>query len=234
LYEGTTLYNGNTVTVLGRQALSLNLDADGTVRDLDWAFDGTLGGLLAYDFGDLPSSYTNTLLANSGAQQLVTGASIKLGSAISTENDGRESATASLDTGDDGVLVRSTVFTPGGQAQLDITASAAGWLAAWMDFNNDGDFDDAGEWILDQAIAAGTSTISFDIPASAPNNSNFFSRFRIYPSRPQIVASTGPAFDSNFSRMAGEVEDYLFIMSIGPRRWRWPPSTPCRTRTASR
>jgi len=216
LYEGTSIYNGNTVTVLGRQALSLGLDADGTIRDLDWAFDATLNGTILYDFGDLPSSYTNTLLANSGAQQRVIGASLHLGSTITTENDGRESATASLDGGDDGVVVRSTVFTPGSQAELDVTASGAGWLAAWMDFNNNGDFDDAGEWILDRAISAGTSTITFDIPASAPANSDFFSRFRIYPSRPSIVASTGPALSSSFTQMSGEVEDYLFVMSIGP------------------
>lgn len=215
-YEGTDVYNGNTVTVLGRQALSMGGDADDIVRDLDWAFDGTLGGSIAYDFGDLPAGYGNTLLADSGARQLVTNTSIYLGPAITTESDGRQSATASLDGADDGVLVRSTSFPPGGSAQVDVTASAGGWLAAWIDFNNDGDFDDAGEWILDRAVNAGTSTLTFSVPASAPANSDFFARFRIYPSRPAIVASNGPAINSSFQLMGGEVEDYLFSMFIGP------------------
>ena len=50
-----------------------------------------------YDFGDLPSGYLNTLLTNSGAQHLVTGGSIYLGSAVTTENDGKPSSTAALD-----------------------------------------------------------------------------------------------------------------------------------------
>ncbi|HEX2832809.1 MAG TPA: SdrD B-like domain-containing protein [Thermoanaerobaculia bacterium] len=222
LYEGTSTYNGNTVTVLGRQALSMGGDTDDIIRDLDWAFDATLGGLLAYDFGDLPTSYANTLLANSGAQQLVTGGSIHLGSTITTENDGKPDSTASLDGGDDGVAMVSTVFGTGydgngSKGEVDVTASAAGWIAAWIDFNGDGDFNDTDELILDESIASGLNHLYFYIPGTIPNGvTNFYSRFRIYPSRPQIVASTGSAFDSTFNRMAGEVEDYLFVMSVTP------------------
>ncbi|HEX6100031.1 MAG TPA: SdrD B-like domain-containing protein [Thermoanaerobaculia bacterium] len=222
LYEGTSTYNGNTVTVLGRQALSMGGDTDDLIRDLDWAFDATLGGLIAFDFGDLPASYANTLLANSGAQQLVTGGSIRLGSNITTENDGLQSSTASLDGGDDGVIMGSTVFGTGvdgngSRGELGATVSSAGWIAAWIDFNADGDFDDPNEWILDQAVSAGYNYLLFYIPGDIPNGTtNFFSRFRVYPTRPQIVASTGPALDSTFNRMAGEIEDYLFVMSVGP------------------
>ena len=218
LYEGTALYEGNTVTVIGRQALSLAGDTDDNVQDLDFAFDPTLNSTVTYDFGDLPAGYANTLLANSGARHRVDATSIYLGAGVTTETDGTNSATAAADGADNGVAMVSTEFRPGGGAYVNITASASGWLSAWMDFNGDGDFDDANEWILDHAIAAGTSETSFYVPPAVATNGvfDFFSRFRIYPSRPAIVASTGPAVSSTFQQLGGEVEDYLFPMAIGP------------------
>lgn len=222
LYEGTSTYNGNTVTILGRQALSMGGDTDDIIRDLDWAFDPTLGGVLVYDFGDLPASYANTLLTNGGAQQIVTGSSIRLGSGITTETDGRPSAAADADSNDDGVSMVSTVFGTGydgngSKGEVDVTTTAAGWIAAWIDFNGDGDFNDADELILDEAVASGLNHLYFYIPGTIPNGlNNFYARFRVYPTRPQIVASTGPALDSFFARMGGEVEDYLFVMAVTP------------------
>jgi len=230
LYEGTTVYNSTVVTVLGRQALSMGGDIDDIIRDLDWAFDGTV---IAYDFGDLPANYSNTSLA-SGARQLVTvtPTSIRLGTQITTEADGVPSPTASSDGGDDGVTMISTVFNPGAWATVRIVASASGWLSAWMDFNGDGDFNDTytttdpitgavgqfSEWIIDQAVVSGVNDLLFYVPTQVPINgvTDFFSRFRIYPTRPAIVTSTGLALTSSFQPMAGEVEDYLFTMAIGP------------------
>ncbi len=222
LYEGTATYDFNTVTVLGRQALKMAGDLNDNIQDLDWAFDGTLGGLITYDFGDLPASYSNTLLTNSGAQHLVSGSTIHLGSAVTTESDGKPSSTAALDSNDDGVAMVSTVFGTGYDGNgsigyLNIDASAAGWIAAWIDFNGDGDFDDTDELILDQAVVAGTNGLYFYVPGTIPNGlTDFFGRFRIYEERPQIVASTGAALDSTFNRMNGEVEDYLFVMGVTP------------------
>lgn len=218
LYEATTVNgDGYTVTVIGRQALNVAGDTDDNVKDLDYAFDPTLGGTLTYDFGDLPSTYASTLLANGGAQQKVTNTSITLGAGVTTETDGTESADATADSGDNGVTMVSTVFGLGGGAYIDITASADGWVAGWIDFNGDGDFDDTDEMILDQSVVAGVNHLYFYVPTTIPNGlTDFFGRFRIYPTRPSIVASTGPALDSNFQRMAGEVEDYMFSMIIYP------------------
>ena len=217
LYDGTTTYEGNTVTVIGRQALNIGPDTNDIIQDLDYAFDATLGGLIAYDFGDLPAAYGNTLLANSGAQHRVTVSSIYLGTGVTTETDGTPSADATADANDTGVTMVSTVFGMGGGAYIDVTSSAAGWVAGWIDFNGDGDFDDTDEMILDQAVAAGINHLFFYVPTTIPNGlTDFFSRFRVYPTRPQIVASTGPGLDSSFQRMNGEVEDYLFTMAISP------------------
>jgi len=214
LFEGTTIYQGNTVTVIGRQAMNLAGDTDDIIRDVDYAFDPTLNGALAYDFGDLPSNYDNTLLSDSGAQHRIVGGSIFLGSGVTTETDGRESADANLDGQDTGVVVMSSVLNKGGSMYVEVTASAAGWLAGWFDWNGDGDFDDADESVLDLPVSAGVNALSFYVPNTIPNGMmDFFSRFRIYPSRPQILASTGPAFDSGFGLMSGEVEDYDFFFS---------------------
>ncbi|HYI11417.1 MAG TPA: SdrD B-like domain-containing protein [Thermoanaerobaculia bacterium] len=218
-YEGTTTYEGNTVTVVGRQALSIGPDTDNNIQDVDYAFDPTLNGNIAYDYGDLPAGYANTLLANSGAQHRVLPGSIYLGPAVTTENDGIPTADASGDTADNGITMISTTFGMGGGAYINVVTSAAGWLAGWIDFNGDGDFDDADEMILDQAVVSGNNVVFFYVPTTIPNGlTDFFGRFRIYPSRPQIVASTGPGLDSNFQRMNGEVEDYLFPMTVSPTK----------------
>ncbi|HUP59630.1 MAG TPA: SdrD B-like domain-containing protein [Thermoanaerobaculia bacterium] len=214
-YEGTTTYEGNTVTVVGRQALSIGGDVDDNIQDLDFALDSTLGGLIVYDYGDLPSTYENTLLADNGAQHRSPSGSIHLGAAITTEADGTENA-AALGDADDGVTMVSTQFNEQSGAYVDVTASADGWLIAWIDFNADGDFDDADEMILDQAVTAGVNSLSFFVPDIPDGVTDFFARFRIYPSRPQIASSTGPGLDSNFQRMTGEVEDYLFVMNVSP------------------
>ena len=76
-----------------------------------------------------------------------------------------------------------------------------GLLNAWLDFNADGDWNDAGEQILtDVSIPAGTtSSLAFTVPASAVSNTTTFARFRF--STMGGVSPTGLAPD-------GEVEDY--------------------------
>ncbi len=215
LYEGTTTYQGNTVTIIGRQALSIGGDTDDNIRDVDYAFDATLNGAITYDFGDLPTSYSNTLLSESGAQSRVSGSSIYLGGGVSTESDGHPSVDATGDTQDNGVTMVSTQLTLGGSTFVNVVSSQAGWLAAWFDWNGDGDFDDADEAVIDAPISSGTNSYNFYTPTTIPNGqTDFFSRFRVYPSRPQVVASQGAAFDTNFAMMFGEVEDYLFTFGV--------------------
>jgi hypothetical protein len=214
-YEGTTTYLGNTVTIIGRQALNIAGDTNDNIQDVDYAFDPTLNGTITYDFGDLPSGYSNTLLSESGAQSRVNGSSIYLGVGVSVESNGQPSVDATGDTQDNGVTMVSTKLVLGGSTHISIVASQAGWLAGWFDWNGDGDFDDADEAVLDVPVAAGTNTFNFYTPTTIPNGqTDFFSRFRIYPSRPQVVASQGAAFDNSFAMMFGEVEDYLFTFGV--------------------
>ena len=49
-----------------------------------------------------------------------------------------------------------------------MTASAAGALDAWIDFNADGDFGDAGEQIFAaQPLAAGANPLAYVVPCCA-------------------------------------------------------------------
>ena len=58
---------------------------------------------------------------------------------------------------EDGVTFTSPLI-PGTTATVDVVASAAGLLSAWIDFNGDGDWTDAGEQVFqDHWLTAGTN-----------------------------------------------------------------------------
>ena len=79
------------------------------------------------------------------------------------------------------------------------------YYTAYIDFNGDGDFDDAGEEVLrDNALSAGVST-NVTIPAGA---SQGLTRLRIAMQRD---AYAGPCENFSF----GEVEDYLVCIGGG-------------------
>ncbi len=187
----------------------VSVPAATSVSNVDFAFK-LLGN---YDFGDLPSVYRTTLAGNPvGPYHSVSGSpTLYLGSAPpDAEANGQPSITANGDgTDEDGVsTVSSSVFkwsngANGGQLQIQVTGS--GWLTGWIDFNSDGDWGDAGEFIINQAVATSTSTYTFDVPngtiGGATRTLNM--RFRLFEAQPLFaaLAYVGPA-------QGGEVEDY--------------------------
>ena len=73
-----------------------------------------------------------------------------------------------------------------------------------VDFDADGDWDDAGEQALTNApLASGTHELSFTVPDSAAVGSEVFARFRL--SSQTGLSYAGPASD-------GEVEDYQVVI----------------------
>lgn len=153
------------------------------------------------DFGDAPESYgTNS---PNGARHLISPAGPKLGAQWDGEADGQPSADASADGNDeDGVFFAVDLLRRTSQAAASsvfVTASKSAKLDAWIDFNQDGDFDDAGERIaVARSVAAGLSVLSFNVPNTAVLGDTF-ARFRI--STAGVSGPTGSAVD-------GEVEDY--------------------------
>ena len=149
------------------------------------------------DFGDAPDTY-GTLLASNGARH-ATVLGFSLGSGIDGEVDGQPTANASGDgADDDGVTLPSPLVT-NTTANVTVTASSAGKLDAWVDFNNNGNFNDSGEKVFNNiTVVAGANSLSFAVPNGA-TPALTFARFRL--SATGGLGPTGLASD-------GEVEDY--------------------------
>ena len=163
------------------------------------------------DFGDAPDDQTTprypTLLANDGARHTVI-PGFHLGAATDGDADGQPTAGADGDdtagTPDDEDGVTMVALTRGHTtASLDVfvtdTVFSNRYLDAWIDFNADDDWDDAGEHIFSSSVAAGNNTITFAVPAAAALGDTY-ARFRLNSSAAGL-APTGAADD-------GEVEDY--------------------------
>jgi PKD repeat protein len=159
--------------------------------------------MLGKDYGDAPDSPYPTLMTNDGARHTV--GNISLGATIDAELDGQESPNA---TGDDDTNVDdedgvdfTTTLIKGQSADVTVTASGGdGYLNAWVDFNANGDWGDAGEQIFtNQSLSAGTHNLNFTVPFSATVTNQTFARFRF--SSAGGLSYDGPADD-------GEVEDY--------------------------
>jgi len=175
--------------------------------------DGVIFSWLAIediDYGDAPDPAFPSLLASNGARHAIDGTT-HLGASADADTDGQPTANADGDDSDgiddeDGVVF-TTGLGAGLDAALQVTASAIGLLNAWVDFNGDGDWADAGEQIFtDEALVPGVNPLSFAVPPAAAIGPSF-ARFRLDSSGG--LSFDGPAFD-------GEVEDYL--VEIEPSR----------------
>jgi hypothetical protein len=187
-------------------------------------YEVTLEGL---DWGDAPDPSYPTLAANNGAcHNIVPG--MYLGATVDNDSDGQPNATATGDDLDasiddeDGVVFTSPIL-PGVLATLDVTASAGGCLDAWVDFNDDGDWADAGEQVFaSEPLVGGSNGLKFVVPVGAAAGQSTFARFR--------YSSTGSL---SYVGLAGngEVEDYL--VEIGELDWGDAPDPSYPTLAAS-
>jgi uncharacterized repeat protein (TIGR01451 family) len=171
-------------------------------------------GVIGTDFGDDPASY-GTQGAGAASHTIAPVSPLRLGACVDTEPDGQPNATASGDDNtagtsqagscfddEEGVTFTSTIAACQ-SASVVVVASAAARLDAWIDFNADGDFGDAGEQIFaNQTVATGANPLSFSAPCSAVETTTY-SRFRL--STAGGVGPTGAAPD-------GEVEDYAVVV----------------------
>jgi uncharacterized repeat protein (TIGR01451 family) len=160
------------------------------------------------DFGDAPDPTYPTLLANNGARHLIV-PGFYLGTNVDAEVDGQPNSTATGDdlagtpNDEDGVTF-TTPLLPGQMATVEVVASAAGKLDAWIDFNADGDWADLNEQIFaNTSLAAGANALTFAVPLTATSGSTF-ARFRF--SSAGGLSFTGDAAD-------GEVEDHAVAIT---------------------
>lgn len=209
---GTLRYTPATNTV-GMSTFDLTVQDSGGIANggedtsVVRSFTIHVDPFLSEDFGDAPGRYP-VLLADDGARHTVGGP--RLGTQVDLETDGQPTDSADGDGEDeDGigmiasiVAVRATSTT----SSVFVTASDDGMLDAWIDFNRDGDWNDAGEQIANRlAVSAGGNALSFSIPLNALPGETA-ARFRL--STDGGLSPTGAAQD-------GEVEDYVVTIIDG-------------------
>jgi hypothetical protein len=163
------------------------------------------------DYGDiddvpgLGAPFISTLLTNNGARHNATLTGPRLGAAIDGDPDGQASFNANGDDLDaegddeDGVVLPNPLVK-GTMTNVTVTASAAGVLNGWVDFESDFSFDQPGNQVFTNVpVTAGINNLSFMVPVAASTTSNAYARFRI--STASGLTPYGLAAD-------GEVEDY--------------------------
>src|SRR5262249_36773541 len=144
----------------------------------------------------------NTSALDNGALHFVGGP--RLGAAVDTEYPAAANVGATGDgADDDGVTFLSTLVAAATNSSASVSAdlqnAAGARLDGFIDFNQAGDWSDAGEQIIASApLTAGANIVSFVIPGGATVGSTY-ARFRV--STAGGLVAVGQAAD-------GEVEDY--------------------------
>jgi large repetitive protein len=183
-----------------QQEHGVNFSLGVPLRGLDF------GNQPARDYGDAPAPYA-TLFSQDGASHGFDN-NLRLGGLLDFELDGQPNSTATgddvvgLDDEDGVIFVRPIVA---GDTQnvfrVNVTnnLTTSSFVSAWVDWNQDGDWNDAGEKVLsDVAGLRGSNDLRFSAPAGVTLG-NTVARFRL--SGRTGVGPTG------FTEV-GEVEDY--------------------------
>jgi hypothetical protein len=183
------------------------------------------GNTSSLDYGDAPTalqsgfakSYPTTIADNGAVHKILPG--FFIGSGIDGDPDGVPSIGADSDdfnttfNDEDGVTFDAPTIFPGSTAgKVTVTVATGGYspgrINAWVDFNRDGDWDDAGEHIVDDKRAGdGSHDFTFQVPANAKSG----------PTYARIRYGYGRNMRPTGSDMAGEVQDHLIrILSETP------------------
>ena len=167
-----------------------------------------------FDLGDLPSPYVSKVnRANAGPAHIIPASpTLYLGSLIDAEPRPRLNSRARGDDNnglddEDGITFTdaSTWTATAGGGSLTADVMGDGYLIGYGDFNDDGDFDDAGEMIINEAVSTGSINYNFDVPSGTvlSGGQDFYFRFRLFRNAP-----FSPATAYNGITEEGEVEDY--------------------------
>ncbi len=169
---------------------------------------GGPGATQAFDWGDAPDPGYPTRNASNGARHAIV-AGMFLGGGVDGETDGQPGPDALGDdlAGDDedGVYFLGPLM-PGAPAEMEVVASAAGKVDAWIDFDADGNWTQGSDRILQgTSVAPGSNLLTFSVPAGARRGEATCARVRF--SSQGGLSPGGGAQD-------GEVEDYRIV--LGP------------------
>lgn len=186
----------------------------------DFTFDA---GIIYVDYGDLPDGATGTSTANyntnlndNGANHVIIDG-LTIGNIVDGEQNGQPSTLASGDdnsgAGDDedgiGITNSSNFWTLNKMVNLPIqvnnTTGQTAYLKAYVDWNNDGDFLDVGELIVDLSGITFPNSVNVSVPNNAVVNQLLGVRFRL--SLDASMTSVGRV-------ASGEVEDYVVTIFL--------------------
>jgi len=138
--------------------------------------------VLLGDYGDAPDNAAGTAIGDYSTRAADNGPvhaipalpTVYLGSVAPDGDSGSlQNATATADdtTGsddEDGLAGIPATAVKGQTYNLTVTTVGSGFLNAWIDWNRDGDFVDAGEQIANgQALSGGASTLAITVPNAA-------------------------------------------------------------------
>ncbi len=163
-----------------------------------------------YDAGDAPSTYTTA--AHLIVPGFYIGSTAPDGEVI-TQNSTNADADDTTNVADEGSIVFPTLYA-GQTATLDVPVTGAnGFLQAWIDWNDDGDFDDtvggqSEQVAVDATIlgSIGTASLPLTIPANAA----------LTPTIARLRWSADSGLASSGLVTSGEVEDYLITVQPAP------------------
>ena len=171
----------------------------------------------AADFGDAPGKFPTVLGVNGAWHTIVPGFS--LGTIIDGEKDGQPEVDALGDDAnpataddEDGVqfvepMIRGRTIKVRLTCSVPAAYAGKAFVDAWMDFNANQSWGEAGEQVLVSVpVSNGSNDVSINIPASATLGATF-ARFRL--------SSTGKLPIGGGSE-DGEVEDYKVIVQAEP------------------
>ncbi len=177
---------------------------DGEVEDYEVFIEDPI-----HDWGDAPDPFYPTLSISNGAVHTLV-ESVYLGAGVAdAETNGQPDAKAVGDDNDgfddeDGIVQSPGTVESSMTVYATVTASTPGFINAWVDFNADGDWTDAGEQVFNDApVVAGPNSLTFTTPTGVVTPT--FARYRFDTTGG--LTDIGPAAD-------GEVEDYWFETPI--------------------
>lgn len=187
------------------------------------------------DFGDLPTSYNNTIFGDDGPRHPNTG--LFLGAVWDADNDGQESLATNGDDinnldDEDGVIINVDETWGDGEGIVEITVSGgSGCVLGWVDFSGDGNFNDevddgsgnplVSEFLFARLMGTGTTPESFIAPRSSVGGGTYVypgelnMRFRIFPTGDPLFAARGVTLDGNGCPAASNTTATMAFVSVG-------------------
>ncbi len=231
---------GGTGTMNWASVNAIELEIDGTLgsgSDVTVKFIKTTGTL--YEYGDLPVAGTGGLPSGQtgfstdilSARHIPKG--MRLGYSVDTEANyqssvlatGDDSTTSPAYDDEDGVSPYSPTSWSAGSTRY-VTVRFTGcsdpaeggtscWISGWIDWNHDGDFDDANEELFNDVEQIGDgytrNGFGFNVPAGASfTDVRYYARFRICDAENECDSPTVTNVTD------GEVEDYAWDWGTPP------------------